>query len=80
MTAPREFPGHRGAVTVGLALYAMGLGLGRRMVDEAGKKPRVLGCPRMNIQVRAAHVEAVNFSQSMGKRLERIDPGSFSCL
>lgn len=58
-------------------------GIGRFMMDEAEKRLRSLGCPKINLQVRTANSEAIEFYKrigfkeddvlSFGKRLESDD-------
>jgi ribosomal protein S18 acetylase RimI-like enzyme len=60
--------------------------LGRAMMDEAERRLRALGCPKINLQVRAENTGVVEFYRhlgyvvedlvSMGKRLEHDEPGT----
>jgi ribosomal protein S18 acetylase RimI-like enzyme len=55
-------------------------GLGRRMMEEAEERLRALGSPKINLQVRGANADVIEFYErigfsvddvvSMGKRLE----------
>lgn len=76
------YEGHRGWLNyLAVSPEVRRRGLGRRMVHEAEKRLRGLGCPKINLQVRAANIEAMNFYQrlgfaednlrSMGKRLAK---------
>ncbi len=58
-------------------------GVGRAMMDEAERRLREIGCPKINLQIRRdnlaakAFYDALGFTEddsiSMGKRLERDD-------
>ena len=55
-------------------------GVGRTLMTEAERRLRLLGCPKINLQIRRDNLEAIAFYQrigfkedasvSMGKRLE----------
>ena len=61
-------------------------GLARELVEEAERRLRALGCPKVNLQVRTSNREAIEFYQrigysvdevvSLGKRLERDEPNA----
>ena len=81
-TVMAGYEGHRGWVNY-LAVHPdhQLTGLGRRMMDEAEKRLRALGCPKINVQVRRGNVGVIGFYRaigftddevvSLGKRLER---------
>jgi ribosomal protein S18 acetylase RimI-like enzyme len=80
-TVMAGYEGHRGWLNyLAVSPDMRRRGLGRRMVSEAEKRLRALGCPKINLQVRASNVEAVTFYRnigfaednvrSLGKRLE----------
>jgi ribosomal protein S18 acetylase RimI-like enzyme len=46
-------------------------GRGRAMMIEAEKQLRQLGCPKINLQVRASNGEVVNFYRALGYAVER---------
>jgi ribosomal protein S18 acetylase RimI-like enzyme len=60
------------------------LGFGRRLVEHAERALRVLGCPKLNLQVRSTNPAALAFYRklgyledeviSLGKRLEDDEP------
>ena len=75
------YEGHRGwlnYLAVEPALRRRGLG--RAIVEEAERRLRLRGCPKVNLQVRTTNPEAIEFYRrlgysvdeavSMGKRLE----------
>jgi ribosomal protein S18 acetylase RimI-like enzyme len=78
------YEGHRGWVNY-LAVRPdhQGTGLGRRLMAEAETRLAALGCPKVNLQVRATNTGAIGFYErlgyavdqavSMGKRLEHDD-------
>jgi len=59
--------------------------IGRRIMEEAEKKLEGVGCPKINLQVRASNEEVIEFYKrlrysiddgvSMGKRLSPARPG-----
>ena len=75
------YDGHRGWINY-LAVHPEWRrdGLGRRLMDEAETALRALGCPKINLQVRATNADVVAFYErigfhreetlSMGKRLD----------
>lgn len=75
------YEGHRGWLNyLAVAPRFRRRGFGRRMVAEAEQRLRELGCPKINIQIRANNTGVIEFYQrigfkpddvvSMGKRLE----------
>lgn len=80
-TVMAGYEGHRGWINyLAVAPNCQGRGFGRRMVEEAESRLRALGCPKINLQVRASNASEVEFYNrigfsmedriSMGKRLE----------
>jgi ribosomal protein S18 acetylase RimI-like enzyme len=81
------YEGHRGWINyLGVAPEYRRKGWGRLLMNEAERRLRNLGCPKINLQVLSSNVEAVAFYRrlgyiddevvSMGKRLEVDHPGS----
>lgn len=80
-TVMAGYDGHRGWINY-LAVHPERRrdGLGRRLMDEAETALRALGCPKINLQVRATNADVVAFYEqigfhreetlSMGKRLD----------
>ena len=75
------YDGHRGWINyLGVDPDVRQQGLGRQLMDEAERRLRARGCPKINLQVRAANTQAVEFYRrigflqddvlSFGKRLE----------
>jgi ribosomal protein S18 acetylase RimI-like enzyme len=61
------YDGHRGWVNY-LAVHPdhRRRGLGRVLMDEAEKRLDLLGCPKVNLQVRASNQAAVEFYRHIG--------------
>jgi ribosomal protein S18 acetylase RimI-like enzyme len=75
------YEGHRGWLNyLAVAPRCRRQGIGRRLVREAEARLRAMGCPKINLQVRASNTDVVEFYRklgfvvddvlSMGKRLE----------
>jgi ribosomal protein S18 acetylase RimI-like enzyme len=86
-TAMAGYDGHRGWVNyLAVDPAHQRRGLGRALMREVETRLRVLGCPKLNLQIRRDNTEAIAFyarlgfvedaAVSMGKRLERDEPGS----
>lgn len=85
-TVMAGYEGHRGWVNyLAVDPSIRRAGLGRRLMDEVEVRLRALGCPKLNLQVRRDNPAALGFyaalgyvddaSVSLGKRLERDEPG-----
>ncbi len=46
------------------------LGIGRRLMDEIETRLRALGCPKLNLQVRATNQDVVGFYRALGYAIE----------
>jgi len=79
------YEGHRGWINyLAVDPDIQRQGLGRELMDEAERRLRALGCPKINLQVRAENTGVIEFYRrlgyavedlvSMGKRLERDQP------
>jgi ribosomal protein S18 acetylase RimI-like enzyme len=80
-SAMAGYEGHRGWLNyVAVDAAHRHRGYGRTILAEAEKLLRECGCPKINLQIRAANLEAIEFYRqlgysvdevvSMGKRLE----------
>jgi ribosomal protein S18 acetylase RimI-like enzyme len=72
-TAMAGYEGHRGwinylAVSPGQQLH----GHGCRIMEHAERLLRERGCPKINLQVRAANKEAVEFYKSIGFSIDDV--------
>jgi ribosomal protein S18 acetylase RimI-like enzyme len=81
-TAMAGYEGHRGWINyLAVVPEHRRKGFARRMMEEAERLLRAAGCPKINLQIRAANAGAVEFYReigysvdeviSMGKRLEK---------
>jgi ribosomal protein S18 acetylase RimI-like enzyme len=61
------YDGHRGWVNyLAVDPEHQGAGLGRLLMDEVERHLSVLGCPKVNLQVRTANERAVSFYEHLG--------------
>jgi ribosomal protein S18 acetylase RimI-like enzyme len=76
------YDGHRGWINyLAVDPACQRRGIGRALMDEAERLLRAEGCPKINLQVRTANTDAIEFYRrvgyaiddvvSFGKRLER---------
>ena len=66
-TAMSGYDGHRGWIYyLAVAPDLQGQGLGRRMVAAVEARLLALGCPKINLQVRADNAAAVGFYTRLG--------------
>lgn len=81
-TAMVGYEGHRGWINyLAVEPEHQRKGLGRMMMEEAERRLRALGCPKINLQVRSSNRGVIEFYQrigysvddvvSLGKRLEQ---------
>lgn len=84
-TVMAGYEGHRGWINyLGVLPARQKSGIARAMMDEAERRLRALGCPKINLQVRSDNEQAlafyarIGFQQdpvlSLGKRLVRDEP------
>ncbi len=76
-TTMAGYDGHRGWVyLVAVAHAARGRGVASALMQETEARLAALGCPKLNLQVRASTPEIVQFYESLGYRVEeRISMG-----
>ena len=61
------YEGHRGWINyLAVAEECRRRGFGRRMMDAAEARLRVIGCPKINLQIRKSNAAAVGFYRSLG--------------
>lgn len=65
------FDGHRGWLhLVAVSPDCQRRGFGKRMMNEAEKRLREIGCTKINLQVRASNVGVVSFYNQLGYAVE----------
>ncbi|MCP4748867.1 MAG: GNAT family acetyltransferase [Desulfobacteraceae bacterium] len=83
-TVMAGYEGHRGWINyLAVSPARQRQGIGRELMQEAEKRLRSLGCPKINLQVRATSTEVISFYKKigfsednvvgLGKRLEKDD-------
>jgi ribosomal protein S18 acetylase RimI-like enzyme len=67
------YEGHRGWINY-LAVHPEHrlTGYGRQIVAEAEKRLRILGCPKINLQVRAGNRAVLEFYQRIGYHVDEV--------
>jgi ribosomal protein S18 acetylase RimI-like enzyme len=67
------YEGHRGWINY-LAVHPEHRlkGYGRQILAEAEKRLRILGCPKINLQVRTANRTVLEFYQRIGYHLDEV--------
>ncbi len=67
------YEGHRGWINyLAVAPAIQRDGLGRRLMDEAEKRLRAVGCPKINLQVRAENKDVIAFYERIGYREDKV--------
>lgn len=67
------YEGHRGWLNyLAVTPDRRQTGLGRKMVAEAERRLRELGCPKINLQVRSANTAAIEFYRRMGFQVDEV--------
>lgn len=66
-SAMAGFDGHRGWVNyLAVAPEQQGQGLGRQLMSHVEQALRSIGCPKLNLQVRAGNTQALGFYEAIG--------------
>ncbi|MFJ4221312.1 GNAT family acetyltransferase [Curtobacterium luteum] len=61
------FDGHRGWVNyLAVRPDLQGSGLGRRLMAEFERRLAAMGCPKLNLQVRAGNEQVIGFYEALG--------------
>lgn len=61
------FDGHRGWVNyLAVRPDLQGSGLGRRLMEEFEQRLAAMGCPKLNLQVRAGNEQVIGFYEALG--------------
>ena len=67
------YDGHRGWVNyLAVAPHARRSGIGRSLMAEAEQVLEALGCPKVNLQIRATNLAAVRFYEALGYSAEDV--------
>ena len=67
------YEGHRGWVNyLAVAPKLCGQGLGRAIMAELEQQLLMLGCPKINLQVRNSNAEAIAFYQALGYQVDDV--------
>ena len=69
-TAMAGFDGHRGWVYYVVHPCHRGHGIGRALMDRVERELGRIGCPKLNLQVRASNREAISFYEELGYQME----------
>jgi ribosomal protein S18 acetylase RimI-like enzyme len=67
------YEGHRGWINY-LAVHpdCRRAGIGRHMMEEAEKRLRALGCPKINLQVRTQNTGVIEFYNRVGFKMDDV--------
>lgn len=72
-TVMAGYDGHRGWVNyLAVDPPRQGEGWGRRLMEEAEERLLALGCPKLNLQVRADDAAATGFYRSLGYSVDQV--------
>jgi len=67
------YDGHRGQINyLAVEPGEQRTGIGRRMMEEAETRLKSLGCPKINLQVRASNTQVIAFYEAMGYKLDEV--------
>lgn len=67
------YEGHRGWINyLAVDPDRRGQGYGREIMEAVEGRIRALGCPKINLQVRAGNAEVIAFYESIGYRVEEL--------
>jgi ribosomal protein S18 acetylase RimI-like enzyme len=67
------YDGHRGTVFyLAVAPERQGQGIGRLLMTAVEQRLAALGCPKLNVQVRAGNAQVVGFYRKLGYRVEEL--------
>ena len=67
------YEGHRGWINyLAVAPSHRRHGLGRQLMREAEERLAVVGCPKINLQVRAGNADVLAFYEAIGYRVDEV--------
>lgn len=74
-TAMAGYEGHRGTIFyLAVAPAHQREGIGRRIMEEAEKRLRALGCAKINLNVRTSNKKVIAFYQQIGYSIDDVVP------
>lgn len=67
------YEGHRGWINY-LAVHpnCRNAGIGRRMIEQAESRLQAIGCPKINLQVRSANSDVIEFYKKIGYKIDDV--------
>lgn len=72
-TVMAGYEGHRGWLNyLAVAPTYQRQGIGRCMVEAATAKLKAMGCPKINLQIRASNPAAIEFYQRLGFQIDQV--------
>ena len=72
-TAMGGYEGHRGWINyLAVDPNNQEKGIGKQIVEAIEQKLKALGCPKINVQIRADNQEAINFYKSIGYEKDKV--------
>jgi ribosomal protein S18 acetylase RimI-like enzyme len=72
-TVMAGYEGHRGAINyLGVAPEHRNKGFGRALMEEAERRLRALGCPKINLMVRTTNTAVIAFYRRLGYAVEEV--------
>jgi ribosomal protein S18 acetylase RimI-like enzyme len=72
-TVMAGYDGHRGWINyLAVAPWHRRKGIGRRMMTAAEDKLRLLGCPKINLQVRQSNAAVIEFYRRLGYSIDPV--------
>lgn len=72
-TVMAGYDGHRGVINyLGVLPHCQRRGFAKQMLAEAERLLRAAGCPKINLQVREANVDAMRFYEGIGYTRDRV--------
>ena len=70
-TVMAGYEGHRGWMNyLGVSPDHQGRGLARQLIEEVEQRLLAVGCPKINLQVRADNQQAVSFYRALGYQVD----------
>lgn len=67
------YDGHRGSINyLAVAPHLQGQGIGRQMVQEAERRLKAMGCPKLNLMVRTSNKAVVEFYRQLGYAVDEV--------